>query len=97
MDKRLKLNLTLGDDKSFDMENTIKKDAFSMPSRFLASTVFYSKTKEESQTYATTIIATAFLGKEKIGEINMADEFDSSRDAKKWIEKVYKDFLDIIK
>ena len=94
--KKLKLQIIKKENKAFDCFATIKKDAYCMPSNFYATTVFYPKTKQETQTFLTTIDAEAYVGTEKAKEFYLTDEFDTARDALKWIKQVYKEFLEIV-
>lgn len=94
--KQLKLQIIQKDNKAFDCFATIKKDAYCMPSKFYAITVFYPATKDETQTFLTTIDATAYVGTEKVKDIYLTDEFDTAREALKWIKKTYADFLKIV-
>lgn len=94
--KQLKLILEKKDNQAFDYVATVKIDAYSMPSKFYATTVFYPATKDETQTFLTTIDATAYFGKEKIGEMYKTDEFDTARAAKKWIKEMFKEFIKIL-
>lgn len=85
-------------DKGFDYYcNTVKRDAYSMPSKFIASTVYYPATPDDSETYYTQIVADLYSGKEKLDSLKLSDEFDSAREAKKWIFTTFKEmFLDIL-
>ncbi len=94
--KQIKLQIIQKEGKAFDCFATIKKDAYSMPSKFYASTVYYPATAEESQTFLTTIDAQPYVGTEKKEDIYKTDEFDTARAAMKWIKKVYADFLKIV-
>lgn len=94
--KDLELQIIEKGDKAFDCFNTLKQDAYSMPSKFYATTVFYPATEDETQTFLTTIDATAYLGKEKIGTVYKTDEFDTRRAAMKWINQKYDEFLKIL-
>lgn len=84
------------DNRAFDCFATIKKDAYCMPSKFYATTVFYPKSKEESQTFLTTIDAEAYVGTEKAKDFYLTDEFDNARGALKWIKQIYAEFLKIV-
>lgn len=94
--KQLKLQIIQKEGKAFDCFATIKKDAYTMPSKFYASTVYYPATKDETQTYLTTIDAAAYVGTEKKEDIYKTDEFDTAHAAMKWIKQVYADFLKIV-
>ena len=94
--QQIKLQIIKKEGKAFDCFATIKKDAYTMPSKFYASTVYYPATKEETQTYLTTIDAAAYVGTEKKEDIYKTDEFDTARAALKWIKQVYADFLKIV-
>lgn len=85
-------------DKCFDYYcNTIKKDAYSMPSKFVAGTLFYPETETDTQTYYTQIVADLYDGKELLDTLKMSDEFDTRKDAEKWIFSVFREmFLDIL-
>lgn len=84
--------------KAFDYYcNTIKHDAYSMPSKFIASTVYYPATKHDTQTFYTQIVADLYSGTELLDTLKMSDEFDTHRDAEKWIFQVFREmFLDIL-
>ncbi len=86
------------EDNGFDYYcNTIKKDAYSMPSKFIASTVYYPETKFDTQTYYTQIVADLYSGKELLDTLKLSDEFDTRKDAEKWIFQVFREmFLDIL-
>lgn len=86
------------DDKAFDYYcNTIKRDAYSMPSKFIASTVYYPATKKESQTFYTQIVADLYSGRDLLDSLKLSDEFDTRRDAEKWIFSVFREmFLEIL-
>lgn len=94
--KKLLLQLIKQEGKNFDYFNTIKRDAYSMPSKFYATTVFYPKSEAETQTFFTTVDAKAYVGKELVGEIFKSDEFDTRKEAEKWIKKMYEEFLAIV-
>ncbi len=85
-------------DKCFDYYcNTIKKDAYSMPSKFVAGTLYYPETKFDTQTYYTQIVADLYNGRELLDTLKMSDEFDTRKDAEKWIFTVFREmFLDIL-
>lgn len=85
-------------DKCFDYFcNTIKKDAYSMPSKFIASTLYYPETKSDTQTYYTQIVADLYSGKDLLDTLKLSDEFDTRHDAEKWIFQVFREmFLDIL-
>ncbi len=95
--KQLKLEYVYKQDKAFDCIANIKVDAYSLPSKFYAITVFYPKTPEESQTFLTKIEADAYHGKNCVGSINKTDEFDTARAAKKWIKQEFAEFIKILK
>lgn len=86
------------DDKAFDWYcNTIKRDAYSMPSKFIASTLYYPATKTETQTFYTQIVADLYSGRDLIDTLKMSDEFDTRRAAEKWIFETFQEmFLDIL-
>ncbi len=86
------------EDKAFDYYcNTIKRDAYSMPSKFIASTLYYPATKTDTQTFYTQIVGDLYSGTELIGTIKESDEFDTRREAEKWIFKLFREmFLDIL-
>ena len=67
-----------------------------MPSKFYATTVYYPATKEETQTFLTTIDAAAYKGTEKVKDVYLTDEFDTARDALKWIKQTFAEFLKIV-
>ncbi len=92
------LSLEEKENKGFDYYcNTIKRDAYSMPSKFVAGTVYYPETKDDTQTYYTQIVADLYSGKELLDSIKLSDEFDTRKDAEKWIFQVFKEmFLDIL-
>ena len=94
--KQLKLEIIDKGSSNFDCFATIKKDAFCMPSKFYATTVFYPATASETQTFLTRIEAEAYNGTEKVKDFYMTDEFDTAKAALKWIKKVYKEFLQIV-
>lgn len=94
--KQIKLQIIKKENKAFDCFATIKKDAYCMPSKFYATTVYYPATKEETQTFLTTIDASAYVGTEKKKDIYKTDEFDTARAALKWIKEVYAEFLKIV-
>ena len=94
--KQIKLQIIKKENKAFDCFATIKKDAYCMPSKFYAITVYYPATKEETQTFLTTIDASAYVGTEKKKDIYKTDEFDTARAALKWIKEVYAEFLKIV-
>ncbi len=85
-------------DKGFDYYcNTIKRDAYSMPSKFVAGTVYYPATKFDTQTYYTQIVADLYNGKDLLDTLKLSDEFDTRKAAEKWIFTVFKEmFLDIL-
>ncbi|MDE7463392.1 MAG: hypothetical protein K2M48_00040 [Clostridiales bacterium] len=85
-------------DKGFDYYcNTIKKDAYSMPSKFVAGTVYYPATKLDTQTYYTQIVADLYRGTDLLDTLKLSDEFDTRRAAEKWIFQVFREmFLDIL-
>ncbi len=85
-------------DKCFDYYcNTIKRDAYSMPSKFIASTLYYPATKLDTQTYYTQIVADLYNGTELLDTLKLSDEFDTRKDAEKWIFQVFREmFLDIL-
>lgn len=91
--KKYKLTLVEKEDKAFDYVCTVKRDAYSMPSKFYAATVYYPETEEDTQTYYTQIQADMYFQKEKIGTIKKSDEFDTAKDAKKWIFEIFEEFL----
>ncbi len=86
------------EDKAFDYYcNTIKRDAYSMPSKFIASTVYYPANKFDTQTFYTQIVADLYSGTELLDTLKMSDEFDTRKDAEKWIFSVFREmFLDIL-
>lgn len=86
------------DDKAFDYYcNTIKRDAYSMPSKFIASTVYYPANKFDTQTFYTQIVADLYSGRDLIDSLQLSDEFDTRKDAEKWIFSTFQDmFLDIL-
>ena len=94
--KQRKLQIIKKENRAFDCFATIKKDAYCMPSKFYATTVFYPKTQDETQTFLTTIDAEAYVGTEKAKDFYLTDEFDTARDALKWIKEVYAEFLKIV-
>ncbi len=94
--KKLKLQIIKKEDRAFDCFATIKKDAYCMPSKFYATTVYYPATPDETQTFLTTIDAEAYDGTEKKQDIYLTDEFDTAREALKWIKGIYADFLKIV-
>lgn len=94
--KQRKLQIIQKENKAFDCFATLKPDAYCMPSKFYATTVFYPATKEETQTFLTTIDASAYAGTEKIKDIYLTDEFDTAREALKWIKETYAEFLKIV-
>ena len=49
--KKLKLQIIKKEDRAFDCFATIKKDAYCMPSKFYATTVYYPATPDETQTF----------------------------------------------
>lgn len=84
-------------DKCFDYYCTVKRDAYSMPSKFIASTLYYPATKADTQTYYTQIVADLYSGTSLLDTLKMSDEFDTRKDAEKWIFQVFKEmFLDIL-
>lgn len=91
-----KLQIIEKENKAFDCFATIKTDAYSMPSKFYATTVYYPATKEETQTFLTTIDASAYRDTEKIKDIYLTDEFDTAREALKWIKQTFAEFLKIL-
>ena len=94
--KQRKLQIIEKENRAFDCFATIKKDAYCMPSKFYATTVYYPATAEETQTYLTTIDASAYVGTEKAKDFYKTDEFDTARQALKWIRNVYAEFLKIV-
>lgn len=94
--KQLKLQTIDKGNRNEDFFNTLKKDAYSMPSKFYATMVYYPATERETQTFLVTVEATAYLGTEKIGELFKTDEFDTAREGRKWVKQMYKEFLRII-
>lgn len=94
--KQRKLQIIAKENKAFDCFATLKPDAYCMPSKFYATTVYYPATAEETQTFLTTIDATAYRGTEVAKEIYMTDEFDTARDAMKWIKKTFAEFLKLV-
>lgn len=96
MKRKYKLEIIKREDKAFDCLCTVKKDAYSMPSKFFASTVYYPATDDDTQTYYTQIQAEMYLKSEKIGTLKKSDEFDTARDAMKWIKEVFEEFLEIV-
>lgn len=96
--KKILLKCEEKHDKCFDYYcNTIKKDAYSMPSKFIASTLYYPATKSETQTYYTQIAADLYGGTELVDTLQLSDEFDTRRAAEKWIFQIFKEmFLDIL-
>lgn len=85
-------------DKCFDYFcNTVRKDTYSMPSKFVAVTLYYPATKNDTQTYYTQIIADLYSGKELLDALKLSDEFDTRKAAEKWIFSVFREmFLDIL-
>lgn len=93
MKKKYKLEHIKKEGKAFDSLCIVKPDAYSMPSRFYACTLFYPETQEDTQTYYTQIQADIFCRAEKVGTIKKSDEFDTAHEAKAWIEEVFEEFL----
>lgn len=91
--RKYKLETIKKDGKAFDNLCVVKPDAYSMPSRFYATTVYYPETEQDTQTYYTQIQADVFCGSERVGTIKKSDEFDTPKDAKKWIEEIFEEFL----
>lgn len=91
--RKYKLEHIKKEGKAFDSLCVVKPDAYSMPSRFYACTVFYPATADDTQTYYTQIQADIYCASEKVGTITKSDEFDTAREAKKWIEQVFEEFL----
>lgn len=85
-------------DNCFDYYcNAIKRDAYSMPSKFIASTLFYPKTKTEKQVYHVQLVADLYSGKDLLDSLQMSNEFKSRKAAEKWIFSVFREmFLDIL-
>ncbi|MCI8459378.1 MAG: hypothetical protein HFE46_06925 [Clostridia bacterium] len=94
--KQRKLQIIKKENRAFDCFATIKPDAYCMPSKFYATTVYYPATKEETQTFLTTIDAAAYKGTEKVKDVYLTDEFDTARDALKWIKQTFAEFLKIV-
>lgn len=96
--KKITLKYAPKADKAFDYYcNAIKKDAYSMPSKFFSQTLYYPATKDETQTYYSAIQADLYVGKELLDTLKMSDEFDSAKEAAAWIYKVFQEmFLDIL-
>ena len=94
--KQRKLQVIQKENKAFDCFCTLKPNAYCMPSKYYATTVYYPATKEETQTYLTTIDATAYHGTEIAKEIYLTDEFDTAREAMKWIKQTFAEFLKIV-
>ncbi len=96
--KKCILKVEEKEDKAFDYYcNTVKKDAYSMPSKFIASTVYYPENKFDTQTYYTQIVADLYSGRDLLDTLKMSDEFDTRKDAEKWIFSVFREmFLDIL-
>lgn len=86
------------DGKCFDYYcNTIKRDAYSMASKFIASTLYYPATKTEKQIYHVQLVADLYSGKELLDSLQMSNEFKSRGKAEKWIFKVFREmFLEIL-
>lgn len=85
-------------DNAFDYYcNTIKRDAYSMPSKFIASTVYYPANKFDTQTFYTQIVADLYSGRDLIDTLKLSDEFDTRKEAEKWIFSTFQEmFLDIL-
>ncbi|MDE6398371.1 MAG: hypothetical protein K2L51_03525 [Clostridiales bacterium] len=94
--KQRKLQVIKKENRAFDCFATVKPNAFCMPSKFYATTVYYPATEDETQTFLTTIDATAYNGAEKAKDIYLTDEFDTARDALKWIRQTFAEFLKIV-
>ncbi len=94
--KQRKLQIIQKENKAFDCFATVKKDAYCMPSKYYATTVYYPATPDETQTFLTTIDASAYKGVEKIKDFYLTDEFDTAREALKWIKEVFAEFLKIL-
>lgn len=84
-------------DNCFDYYCTVKPDAYSMPSKFIAGTLYYPATANDTQTYYTQIEADMFSGTALLDTLRLSDEFDTRKDAEKWIFDVFKNmFLAIL-
>lgn len=96
--KKIVLKCEEKEDKAFDYYcNAIKRDAYSMPSKFIASTVYYPANKFDTQTFYTQIVADLYSGTQLLDTLKMSDEFDTRKDAEKWIFQVFREmFLDIL-
>lgn len=85
-------------DKAFEYYcPAVKKDAYSMSSKFYSITEYYPETEADTETYYTQITADLYAGKELIDNLRLSDEFDTAKEAEKWVFEVFQTlFLDIL-